>query len=134
MARNRNIENTFFSKTCNLFFSSELAETYFILWRLTGEEVWRDRAWKLALAIKTHLRTPNGGFGTIKSVDKVPTEFEPYAHQDPQLISATFKYLYLTMVEDESVLPLDKWVFNAAGHPLPICGQHPLYPKAACSK
>jgi hypothetical protein len=41
---------------------------------------------------------------------------------DPQpthLLGGTLKYLYLIFAED-NVLPLDKWIFNAVGQPLPI--------------
>ncbi len=86
----------------------------------------------MAKAIQAHQRTPWGGYTPIDDVNTVPTSHKKEPKQDPLFLSATFKYLYLTQVEDESVVPLDKWVFNAAGHPLPICGQHPFYPIHAC--
>ena len=35
------------------------------------------------------------------------------------LFGETLKYLYLTFCDD-SVIPLDKYVFNTEAHPLPI--------------
>lgn len=37
-----------------------------------------------------------------------------------------FQYLYL-LFADDSLLPLDEWVFNTEAHPLPIKGKNPLY-------
>lgn len=34
-------------------------------------------------------------------------------------LAETWKYLYL-LFSSEDLLPLDKWVFNTEGHPLPI--------------
>ena len=53
----------------------------------------------------------------------------------PHFLSATLKYLYLTFAPID-VLPLNKWVFNSVGHPLPICGHHPeaVYPTKQCDK
>ena len=47
--------------------------------------------------------------------------------QPHDFIGATLKYLYLTFAES-SLMPLDQWVFNTAGQPLPICGRNPAYP------
>lgn len=42
-----------------------------------------------------------------------------------------FQYLYL-LFSDDSLLPLDEWVFNTEAHPLPIKG-NPLYRMAVPS-
>ncbi len=39
--------------------------------------------------------------------------------QQSFFIAETLKYLYLLFSED-SILPLDKWVFNTEAHPLPV--------------
>ena len=42
---------------------------------------------------------------------------------DPSVFShfaETFKYLYLLLGTDQSLLPLDEYVFNSEAHPLPI--------------
>lgn len=41
-------------------------------------------------------------------------------------LSFLFQYLYL-LFADDSLLPLDEWVFNTEAHPLPIKGKNPLY-------
>ena len=49
-----------------------------------------------------------------------------YSSQSPKddvqqsfFIAETLKYLYL-LFSDDSVLPLDQWVFNTEAHPLPV--------------
>ena len=39
--------------------------------------------------------------------------------QQSFFLAETLKYLYLTFCDD-SVVSLDKWVFNTEAHPLPI--------------
>ena len=39
--------------------------------------------------------------------------------QQSFFIAETLKYLYL-LFSDDSILPLDKWVFNTEAHPLPV--------------
>lgn len=86
----------------------------------------------MALAIQKYCQTPFGGFAPIRKVDNGEGSggFN-YIRDKPIFFSATLKYLYLTFV-DREVLSLDKWVFNAAGHPLPVCGQE-SYPACPCN-
>ena len=55
-----------------------------------------------------------------------------YSSQSPKddvqqsfFITETLKYLYL-LFSDDSVLPLDQWVFNTEAHPLPVLKGVPL--------
>src|SRR5699024_9426536 len=98
-----------------------LAENYFFLWRLTGDSRYRDAAWQLAQALYAYCRTPSGGYSTILNVNSIPTKTNDY--QNPVFLSATLKYLYLTFV-NETVLPVDRWIFNTFGHPLPIDSEY----------
>lgn len=45
----------------------ETFESYFILWRLTHDQKYRDWAWEAVEALEKHCRTPNG-FSGIKNV------------------------------------------------------------------
>ena len=92
----------------------------------------------MAQAIAKHCKVRNNGSGfkpylNIESLDEPYLDVEKV--QPAAFLSGTLKYLYLTFAPTD-VLPLDKWVFNAVGHPLPICGQHPeaVYPTKYCSK
>lgn len=113
----------------------DLAETYFILYRLTGDGKYREWAWELAQAFYRHCRTTSGGFSDLKTVNSVPTIKSDY--QRANFLSATLKYLYLIFTDDTTsapVLPLDKWVFNTRGHPLPVCGTSVYYSKDKCER
>ena len=108
----------------------ELLESYFILYRLTGDEKYRDHAWRLAQVIYKYGRSEDSGFVSFRHVNRIPPVANDY--QPSHFLGATLKYLYLIFEDRTSVLPLDKWVFNAAGHPLPVCGSSELYPKEKC--
>ena len=95
----------------------ETVESYFYLWRQTGDQRYRDWAWDAALAIEKHCRC-GAGYCGLKDVD-VPGSFNPI--QESFFLAETLKYLYLTFAGDD-VLPLDKWVFNTEAHPLPVAG------------
>ena len=92
-----------------------MAETYFVMWRLTHDIKYREAAWEMAQAIRTHCRT-TGGFSSIKRVDQSPTV--KINIQPPHFLSGTLKFLYLTFADD-ATYPLDEWVFNSAGHMFP---------------
>lgn len=110
----------------SFYLSSQLAESYFVLWRLTQNEKYRHYAWQLAQAIYRNCRSEDcGGYSWVYNVNQIPTEHGN--HQPPEFLGATLKFLYLTFT-NVSVLPLDQWVFNSAGQPLPISGRSSQYP------
>ena len=122
-----------------------LAETYLVLYRATRQPRYREYAWDLVKAIAVN--------GTADRDYRLPNSL--YA-------SATLKYLWLIFAEEEGTgegvekeapvegssssstggggagdnlyLPLNKWVFNEAGQPLPICGANEkVWPAERCS-
>ncbi|KAG6909355.1 hypothetical protein DXG01_000955 [Tephrocybe rancida] len=95
---------------------SQTIESFYILWRTTGEEVWRERGWSVFEAIEKHART-EFGYASIIDVDQVPVN---HKNEMPSyFLAETLKYLYLMFIDDD-VLPLNEWVFNTEAHPLPI--------------
>lgn len=105
----------------------ETFESYFIMWRLTKEQKYRDWGWEAVQALEKHCRV-EGGYTGLTNV----------YHQNPQgddvqqsyFLAETLKYLYL-LFSDDSLLSLDEWVFNTEAHPLPIKGKNPLYRMAS---
>jgi len=95
----------------------ETVESLFLAFRLTGDTMYRDQGWAIFQAIEKHCRVSTGGFAGVKNVDQVPVEQED--KMETFLMSETLKYLYL-LFSDASVLPLNEYVFNTEGHPLPI--------------
>ena len=63
------------------------------------------------------------GYIGLKNVYKVPAPTESV--QQSYFMAETLKYLYL-LFSDDTDLPLDQWVFNTEGHPLPVLGTTPF--------
>lgn len=72
-------------------------------------------------ALEKTCRT-SGGFSGIRDVYQIKPPQDDV--QQSFFLAETLKYLYL-LFTDDSVIPLDKWVFNTEAHPLPIQGTHP---------
>ncbi|XP_078339202.1 mannosyl-oligosaccharide 1,2-alpha-mannosidase IA-like [Crassostrea virginica] len=103
----------------------EVVETHFYMWRLTKEEKYRDWNWEAVQALERHCRT-DGGYTGIRDVyQSSPSQDDV---QQSFFLAETLKYLYLTFSED-SLIPLDKWVFNTEAHPLPIQGANTVIEK-----
>lgn len=107
----------------------EVIESYFVLYRLTHDPKYREYAWNATLAIYEHCRT-GSGFSGVLNVNKVPTDKDNT--QQSFFFAETLKYLYLIFSNDQ-LIPLDQWVFNSEGHPLPICGNNTAYPAHVCT-
>lgn len=117
-----------------------MAESIFVLSRVTTNpqdaSAYREVAWSVVQAIhgSRHLRGKMGGFSSW-SLD--PVTGAPTGDLQPDtFIGATLKYLYLALEDEKKpearwapYLSLSKWVFNAVGQPLPVCGTHRLYGK-----
>ncbi|KAI0675938.1 seven-hairpin glycosidase [Trametes maxima] len=98
------------------FLRPETIESIYIMWRTTGNPVWRERGWDIFQAIERETKTPSG-YASLRQVGQSPA---PQADDQPSyFLAETLKYLYLMFTNDDPV-PLDKWVFNTEAHPLPV--------------
>ncbi|KAI0347895.1 glycoside hydrolase [Trametopsis cervina] len=95
----------------------ETVESLFIAYRLTGDNRYRQWGWSIFEAIEKYCRIESGGYASVLNVDEVPVTLED--KMETFLLSETLKYLYL-LFEDDTVLPLSKYVFNTEAHPFPI--------------
>ncbi|KPV76564.1 glycoside hydrolase family 47 protein [Rhodotorula graminis WP1] len=95
----------------------ETVESLFVAYRVTGDPVYRDWGWRIFLAFTAHCKLPSGGYAGIRDVDRVPVVHED--RMETFWLSETLKYLYLLFSED-SVVPLDRYVFNTEAHPFPV--------------
>ncbi|RXW23064.1 hypothetical protein EST38_g2818 [Candolleomyces aberdarensis] len=94
----------------------ETVESFYLLWRATGDVKWRNRGWTVFEAIEREART-DSGYVTLKNVKTKPAV---RGNSMPSFFLAeTLKYLYLLFKEDD-ILPLDQWVFNTEAHPVPV--------------
>uniref|UniRef100_A0A8D8G4U8 alpha-1,2-Mannosidase n=2 Tax=Culex pipiens TaxID=7175 RepID=A0A8D8G4U8_CULPI len=107
----------------------ETFESYFVMWRLTHDQKYRDWGWDAVMALEKHCRTPNGYSG-LKNVYLTDPQKDDV--QQSFFLAETLKYLYL-LFSDDSLLPLDDWVFNTEAHPLPVKGRNSLFRAAAAS-
>ncbi|XP_032597160.1 mannosyl-oligosaccharide alpha-1,2-mannosidase IA isoform X2 [Drosophila grimshawi] len=105
----------------------ETFESYFVLWRLTHDQKYRDWGWEAVQALEKHCRTAHGYCGLRNVYQQEPQKDDV---QQSFFLAETLKYLYL-LFSDDSLLPLDEWVFNTEAHPLPIKGANIYYRKAA---
>ncbi|CAL1528924.1 unnamed protein product [Lymnaea stagnalis] len=99
----------------------EVLEGWFYMWRLTKDKKYRDWAWEMVQALEKNCRV-EGGYSGLKDVYQINPQ-----HDDVQqsfFLAETLKYLYL-IFSDDSLIPLDKWVFNTEAHPLPVKGINP---------
>jgi len=103
----------------------EVLESYFILYRITGDKKYRDWAWEAAQAIQKYSKAGAGrGYSGLRN-----TNSETPVQDDVQqtfFLAETLKYLYLIFSSND-LISLDEWVFNTECHPLPIKATNPLY-------
>ncbi|CAG8533054.1 5518_t:CDS:2 [Diversispora eburnea] len=95
----------------------ETVESLFILWRLTGEEKYREWGWEIFQAFEKYSKIQDGGYTSLDDVTVIP----PVKRDKMETfwMAETLKYLYLLFGSNDKI-PLDKYVFNTEAHPLPI--------------
>jgi len=103
----------------------EVLESYFILYRITGDRKYRDWAWDAAQAIESLCKAgPGRGYSGLRNVYAInPVQDDV---QQTFFLAETLKYLYLIFSTDD-LIDLNQWVFNTECHPLPVKGTNPLY-------
>ncbi|KAF8449223.1 glycoside hydrolase family 47 protein [Boletus edulis BED1] len=110
ITRDYTIKNTAY------YLRPEAVESFYILWRTTGDVKWRHRGWSVFQAIERTAKTPSG----YANVDRVHSAGPILTDSMPSyFLAETLKYLYLLFLDDD-IVPLDKWVFNTEAHPLPV--------------
>ncbi|XP_076656436.1 alpha-Mannosidase class I a [Halictus rubicundus] len=100
----------------------ETFESYFVMWRLTKDQKYREWGWEAVQALEKYCRVP-GGFTGLHNVYLIDPPQDDV--QQSYFFAETLKYLYLLFSNDD-LISLDDWVFNSEAHVLPIRG-NPLY-------
>ncbi|XP_041346922.1 LOW QUALITY PROTEIN: endoplasmic reticulum mannosyl-oligosaccharide 1,2-alpha-mannosidase-like [Gigantopelta aegis] len=97
----------------------ETVESFFVLYRLTKDQRYREWGWKIFQAFEKYTKLPNGGYTSINNVQD--TQNPGYRDKmESFFLGETLKYFFLLFCDDDTVLSLDEWVFNTEAHPLPI--------------
>ncbi|KAF3940280.1 hypothetical protein ABW19_dt0209858 [Dactylella cylindrospora] len=94
----------------------ETVESLFLMYRMTGDEMYREWGWKIFKAFVKHSAVDGGGFTSLSSVLKVPAPQRD--NMESFWLAETLKYFYLLFSPDD-LLPLTEVVFNTEAHPLP---------------
>nr|CAG4714216.1 unnamed protein product [Naegleria fowleri] len=95
----------------------ETVESLFIMWRITGDEKYREWGWKIFQAIEKHCKVEGGGYSGVVTVLNSHPHKDDF--QQSFFLAETLKYLYL-LFSPNHVIPLDKFVFNTEAHPLRV--------------
>lgn len=95
----------------------ETVESLFVLFRITQDPKYREWGWQIFEAFEKHTKVDTGGYCSLDDVTSVP----PHRRDKMEtfFLGETLKYLYL-LFADNSLIPLDKFVFNTEAHPIPI--------------
>jgi len=94
----------------------ETLESLMILYRTTGDEVYRERGWEIFQALEKETRV-DGGYSGLNDVRRVNgTRID---RMETFFLAETLKYLYL-LFSPIDVIPMDQFVFNTEAHPIPI--------------
>ncbi|ETN46613.1 uncharacterized protein HMPREF1541_00799 [Cyphellophora europaea CBS 101466] len=94
----------------------EAIESVFIMYRLTGDQKWRDKGWAMFQAVEPAART-GAGHATVRDVTSQLGEVEDT--MESFWLAETLKYFWLLFAE-EDVLSLDEWVLNTEAHGMRI--------------
>lgn len=57
-------------------------------------------------------------YSSVNNVKKIPVAYRDL--MESFFLAETLKYLYLLFADDQTIIPLDEYVFNTEAHPLPI--------------
>ncbi|KAJ3311177.1 hypothetical protein HDU93_005309 [Gonapodya sp. JEL0774] len=95
----------------------ETVESLFVLWRVTGDLKYREWGWAIFQSFEKWTKVEGGGYSALEDVRTTPPPRRD--RMDSFFLGETLKYLYL-LFSDESLVPLDRYVFNTEAHPLPV--------------
>lgn len=101
----------------------ETVESLFILWRVTGRAEYREWARGILASVASACRMEHGGFAGWKNVSSShDATNSASSHKDTMesyFVAEVLKYAFL-LEQDDSVLPLDEFVFNTEAHPFRV--------------
>ena len=76
------------------------------MYRVTGDEIWREKGWKMFNAIQNHTRVEFGNSALRDVTREVPGFLD---EMESFWLAETLKYFYL-LFSDPSVISLDDYV------------------------
>ncbi|KAK9452666.1 glycoside hydrolase [Dipodascopsis uninucleata] len=104
----------------------ETVESLFIMWRITKDPIYREWGWQIFEAFYKYARLEDGsGYTSLGNVKKIPAVRRD--DMESFWLAETLKYLYLLFEDDDSILDLEKVVFNTEAHPFAKFNMAPLF-------
>jgi len=94
----------------------ETVESFFYMYRFTGNKTYQDWGWDVYVAINKSCRVENGWVG-IRDVTNINSAKDDLMQSF--FLAETLKYLYLLYTPNDFI-DLDKYVFNTEAHPFTI--------------
>ncbi|KAL1879086.1 hypothetical protein VTK73DRAFT_7412 [Phialemonium thermophilum] len=91
----------------------EAIESVFILYRITGDPSWMDKAWEMFRNIERHTRTSIAAASLANVMAEEPEKLD---NMESFWLGETLKYFYL-IFSDWDTVSLDEWVLNTEAHP-----------------
>jgi len=95
----------------------EAFESWFYMYRITRDPMYQEWGWEAFQAIEKYAKVEHG-YSSINNCKKIPVVYRNI--QESFFLSESLKYLYLLLADDQTILPLNRYVFNTEAHPLPI--------------
>ncbi|KMU88063.1 class I alpha-mannosidase 1A [Coccidioides immitis H538.4] len=92
----------------------EAIESVFYMYRITGDESWREKGWEMFKAVEASTRTELGSSAIKDVTSQVPI---PLNEMESFWLGETLKYFFL-LFSDPDVVSLDDYIFNTEAHPL----------------
>ena len=90
----------------------EAIESVFYMYRITGNQYWRDVGWNMFTSIDSHTRAPHGNSAIDDVTKSAP---EPKDEMESFWLAETLKYFYL-LYDDPDKWSLNDWVLNTEAH------------------
>lgn len=94
----------------------EAIESIFIMYRITGDKKWQEKAWEMWRAIDNLTSTKYANSAVEDMNPKQGEKVEMADSMESFWLGETLKYFYLIFSEPDLV-SLDEWVFNTEAHP-----------------
>ncbi|GJJ07900.1 hypothetical protein Clacol_002106 [Clathrus columnatus] len=111
-------QRDYFSRSSRNFMRPETVESMYLMWKTTGDEIWRERGWEIFKALERNCRL-HAGYASVVNVDMPNSVVNNLDDMPSFSLAETWKYLYL-LFSPEDTISLDNWVFNTEAHPLPV--------------
>ena len=86
----------------------EAIESVFIMYRMTGDEYWREKGWKMWQAISRETKA-EFGHSAIRDVTRTEHEYNHSNEMESFWLAETLKYFYLLFSSPDTI-SLDDWV------------------------